>query len=72
MPCGLREDDVLYLIHCKSMGGIRCHGNQSSDPNWPLIKCNHSAISIIITLLNNNNSFWLHVAKSEGSLKRLQ
>ena len=23
--------------HCKSMGAIRCHGNQSSDPTWPKI-----------------------------------
>ena len=21
--------------HCKSMGAICCHGNQSSDPTWP-------------------------------------
>ena len=28
MPCGFREDGVLYLVHCKSMVGIRCHGAQ--------------------------------------------
>ena len=25
----------ISFSHCKSMGAIRCHGNQSSDPTWP-------------------------------------
>ena len=25
----------LCFSHCKSMGAICCHGNQSSDPTWP-------------------------------------
>ena len=25
----------LCFSHCKSMGAIRCHGNQNSDPTWP-------------------------------------
>ena len=25
----------ICFSHCKSMGAIRCHGNQSSDPTWP-------------------------------------
>ena len=25
----------ICFSHCKSMGAIRCHGNQSSDPIWP-------------------------------------
>ena len=24
----------IRFSHCKSMGAIRCHGNQSSDPTW--------------------------------------
>ena len=24
----------LCFSHCKSMGAICCHGNQSSDPTW--------------------------------------
>ena len=34
-PCGFREEDFYMFSHCKSMGAIRCHGNQSSDPTWP-------------------------------------
>ena len=35
-PCGFREEDFfLCFSHCKSMGAICCHGNQSSDPTWP-------------------------------------
>ena len=25
----------ICFSHCKSMGAVRCHGNQSSDPTWP-------------------------------------
>ena len=25
----------ICFTHCKSMGAISCHGNQSSDPTWP-------------------------------------
>ena len=25
----------ICFSHCKSMGAIRRHGNQSSDPTWP-------------------------------------
>ena len=25
----------LSFSHCKSMGAICCHGNQSSNPTWP-------------------------------------
>ena len=25
----------LCISHCKSMGDICCHGNQSSNPTWP-------------------------------------
>ena len=25
----------LCFSHCKSLGAICCHGNQSSDPTWP-------------------------------------
>ena len=25
----------ICFSHCKSMGAIRSHGNQSSDPTWP-------------------------------------
>ena len=25
----------ICYSHCKSMGAICCHGNQSSDPTWP-------------------------------------
>ena len=25
----------ICFSHCKSMGAICCHGNQSSDPTWP-------------------------------------
>ena len=25
----------ICFSHCKSMGAIRCHGNQSSDLTWP-------------------------------------
>ena len=31
-PCGFGEDFFLCIAHCKSMGAICCHGNQSSDP----------------------------------------
>ena len=35
-PCGFGEENfVLCFSHCKSMGAICCHGNQSSDPTWP-------------------------------------
>ena len=35
-PCGFGEEDFFICFsHCKSMGAIRCHGNQSSDPTWP-------------------------------------
>ena len=34
-PCGFGEDIFLCFSHCKSMGAIFCHGNQSSDPTWP-------------------------------------
>ena len=34
-PCGFGEEDFfLCFSHCKSMGAICCHGNQSSDPTW--------------------------------------
>ena len=26
---------ICFFFHCKSMGAIRCHGNQSSDPTCP-------------------------------------
>ena len=30
------EKKIFYMfLHCKSMGDIRCHGNQSFDPTWP-------------------------------------
>ena len=28
------EKIVICFSHCKSMGAICCHGNQSSDPTW--------------------------------------
>ena len=32
-PCGFGEEDFfLCFSHCKSMGAICCHGNQSSNP----------------------------------------
>ena len=31
-PCGFGEEDFFMFSHCKSMGAICCHGNQSSDP----------------------------------------
>ena len=38
-PCGFEEEDFFYVLphhaHCKSMGAICCHGNQSSNPTWP-------------------------------------
>ena len=36
-PCGFGEEDFFFLCfsHCKSMGAICCHGNQSSDLTWP-------------------------------------
>ena len=37
-PLGLVVSEKKIFIcfsHCKSMGAIRCHGNQSSDPTWP-------------------------------------
>ena len=34
--CGFGEEDFfLCFSHCKSMGAICCHGNQSSNPTWP-------------------------------------
>ena len=32
-PCGFGED-FLCFSHCKSIGAICCHGNQSSNPTW--------------------------------------
>ena len=31
------EKKIFFLCfsHCKSMGAICCHGNQSSNPTWP-------------------------------------
>ena len=35
-PCAFGEEDFfLCFSHCKSMGAICCHGNQSSNPTWP-------------------------------------
>ena len=35
-PCGFGEENFfLCFSHCKSMGAICCHGNQSSHPTWP-------------------------------------
>ena len=34
-PCGFGEEDFYVFSHCKSMGAICCHGNQSFDPTWP-------------------------------------
>ena len=35
-PCSFGEEDFfLCFSHCKSMGAIHCHGNQSSHPTWP-------------------------------------
>ena len=34
-PCGSGEDDFFMFYHCKSMGAICCHGNQSSNPTLP-------------------------------------
>ena len=34
-PCGFREIDYFMVSHCKSMGVICCHGDQSSDTNRP-------------------------------------
>ena len=34
--CGFGEEDFfLCFFHCKSMGAICCHGNQSSNQTWP-------------------------------------
>ena len=33
--CDFGEEDFLCFSHCKSMGAISCHGNQSSNPTWP-------------------------------------
>ena len=34
--CGFGEEDFfLCFSHCKSMGAMCCHGNQSSNPTWP-------------------------------------
>ena len=33
---GVSEKKIfLCFSHCKSMGAICCHGNQSSNPTWP-------------------------------------
>ena len=29
--CGFGEEDFFMFSHCKSMGAICCHGNQSSN-----------------------------------------
>ena len=35
-PCGFGEEEFfLCFSHCKSMGAICYHGNQSSDTTWP-------------------------------------
>ena len=34
VPYGFGED-VFMFSHCKSMGAIYCHENQSSYPTWP-------------------------------------
>ena len=34
-PCGFGEEDLFMFSHCKSMGAICCHGNQSSNSTWP-------------------------------------
>ena len=35
MDLVVSEKIFLCFSHCKSMGAICCHGNQSSDPTWP-------------------------------------
>ena len=32
--CCFGEEDFLCFSHCKTMGAICCHGNQSSNPTW--------------------------------------
>ena len=29
------KKNFICFSHCKSMGAIPCHGNQSSHPTWP-------------------------------------
>ena len=38
----------LCFSHCKSMGAICCHGNQSSDPTWPKTYHNLSPSSMML------------------------
>ena len=39
---------VLCFSHCKSMGAICCHGNQSSDPTWSKTQHNLSPSSMML------------------------
>ena len=39
---------ILCFSHCKSMGAICCHGNQSSDPTWPKTYHNLSLSSMML------------------------
>ena len=38
----------ICFSHCKSMGAICCHGNQSSDPTWPKTLYNLSPSSMML------------------------
>ena len=48
-PCGFGEEDFfLCFSHCKSMGAICCHGNQSTDPTWSKTQHNLSPSSVML------------------------
>ena len=47
----------LCFSHCKSMGAICCHGNQSSYPTWPKTYCNLSPTPMMLLIKFDCN--WL-------------
>ena len=41
--------------HYNSMGAIRCHGNQSSDPIWPKTYCSFSPTQVMLQIKFDRN-----------------
>ena len=56
--CGVREKDFLSFLsfsHCKSMGGICCHGNKSFHLICPKTLCFSSPYLIMLHKKFNHN-----------------
>ena len=48
-----------HFPHYNSMGAIRCHGHQSSDPIWPKTYCSLSPTPMLVQIISLRLAHWL-------------